>query len=243
LYDVIDIIKDYKNNYFIRKIKNISLFVKNDKLVELRKDITFEVLKCQYFKYTYKGRSNPHFCVLDIETYVNIEGESKIYALGFVTLLEKSNINTFYLSDIPQLDSNLLVILCIDSMLIFKYHNYNFYVHNLGLFDVVFLHKILKEFNLHYKKDKYLLKSIFRDGVMLKLSVSIKVSNIKYIKINFIDSINILNSSLNNLSKSFNVNTLKGVFPYKFVTKENLNYIGETTDILFYNKISLLEYK
>ena len=128
-------------------------------------------------------------------------------------------------------------------MLISKYHNYNFYVHNLGLFDVVFLHKILKEFNLHYKKDKYLLKSIFRDGVMLKLSVSIKVSNNKYIKINFIDSINILNSSLNNLSKSFNVNTLKGVFPYKFVKKENLNYIGETPDILFYNKISLLEYK
>ena len=33
-------------------------------------------------------------------------------------------------------------------MLIPKYHNYNFYVHNLGEFDVIFIHKILKEFNL-----------------------------------------------------------------------------------------------
>jgi len=129
-------------------------------------------------------------------------------------------------------------------MLIPKYHNYNFYVHNLGEFDVIFIHKILKEFNL-INNNYYILKSIYRDGGMLKLSISIKISGSKYLKINLIDSINLLNIGLDKLAKDFQVKTLKGVFPYKFVTKDNLNYVGRTPDIKYYNKgkISIEEYK
>jgi hypothetical protein len=66
-----------------------------------------------------------------------------------------------------------LVILCIDIMLVSKCHNYIFYIFNLGKFDVVFIHKVLKEFNLQNNKEYYILKSVFREGIMLKLSVSI----------------------------------------------------------------------
>lgn len=45
---------------------------------------------------------------------------------------------------------------------------------------------------------------------MLKLSISIKLSDKKYVKITFVDSFNLLNSSLDNLTKSFKVYTLKG---------------------------------
>jgi hypothetical protein len=39
----------------------------------------------------------------------------------------------------------------------------------------------------------------------------------KTIKISFIDSINILDGSLERLAKDFNVETQKGKFPYTFV--------------------------
>jgi len=227
LYECTDTIKD--TNLFIRKKKDTNLVIKNNKIIRLEKVIKFEELKYEKFliKTTYKGMSNPNFGVLDVETYKDEKGVSHIYALGFVTLKEKKNKNIFYLTDyVSSLDSNLLLILCIDSMLISKYHNYNFYIHNMGKFDVIFIYKILKEFNFHKKEEYYILKSVFRDDVMLKLSISIKISNKKYIKINFIDSLNILNDKLKNLCKSFKIEFSKGIFPYNFVTKTNLNYIG-----------------
>lgn len=262
LYEVIDTIIDKDN--FIRNNNKLSLTIQEDKLINLQRDIQFEYLKYKYKevnlkKESYKGMSNPNFGTLDLETYEDIESnlksksKSKVYAIGYVTLRERDKINTFYLSDIPSLDSNLLVILCIDSMLIPKYHNYIFYVHNLGKFDVVFLHKILREFNLQSNKEHYILKSVFRDGIMLKLSISIKLSAKKYIKINFVDSINYFNVSMNSktdsyslysLCKSLKVNTIKGIFPHKFVTKETLNYVGETPSIIYYNnKITKQEYE
>ena len=41
------------------------------------------------------------------------------------------------------------------------------------------------------------------------------------------DSYLILLSSLAKLGKSFQVKTLKSIFPHFFVNKDNLNYIGE----------------
>jgi DNA polymerase type B, organellar and viral len=247
LYEVVDSI--FNEGLVIRKHKELSLTIYKDKLIKLSRNIQFNYIKDIDYKISYKGMSNPHFGTFDVETYDDTDGKSKIYALGYVTLLERNKIKSFYLSDISSLDSNLLVIICIDSMLISKYHNYNFYVHNLGKFDVVFIHKILKEYNLQCNKKHYILKSVFRDGVMLKLSVSIKINNKKYIKINFIDSINYFNAnktdsySLYSLCKDFKVSTTKGIFPYKFVNKDTLNYVGVTPSISFYNSdINELEY-
>jgi len=66
---------------------------------------------------------------------------------------------------------------------------------------------------LHKKEEYYKLKSIFRDDVKLKLSISIKLSSKKkYLKINLINSMNNLNSSLDSLSKNFKIDIYKGVF-------------------------------
>jgi hypothetical protein len=68
---------------------------------------------------------------------------------------------------------------------------------------------------LHKKEENYKLKSIFRDDVKLNLSISIKLSSkkiIKYLKINLINSMNNLNSSLDSLSKNFKIDIYKGVF-------------------------------
>jgi hypothetical protein len=77
----------------------------------------------------------------------------------------------------------------------------------------------LKEYNLEKNKDYYIVKITYRDDIIIKLSISIKTNTNKYIKINLIDYLNILNSSLDCLSKSFKVITLKGNFPYKILNK------------------------
>lgn len=250
LYEAKDIIEV---NYFIRVIGNISLKIKNNNIIQISKNIKLESLQLNNYKskriVEYSPRSNPNFGVLDLETYEDVDGSSKIYAIGYVTLLEKIKINTFYLTDlVPSLDSNLLLILCIDSMLITKYHNYNFYIHNMGNYDIIYIYKILCEYNLNKKEEYYKLKTIYKDNIILKLSISIKTSTKKTIKINLIDSLNLLNASLDVLSEDFNLSTKKSIFPYKFVTKDKLNYIGETPGIEYYNisfkqKITELEYK
>ena len=127
-------------------------------------------------------------------------------------------------------------------MLVPKFHNYFFYLHNLGKYDVVFIYKVLKEYNIHKKEEYYILNTIFRDDTMLKLTISIKLSIKKYIKITLLDSLNLLTDGLDTLSKDFEVAIKPGVFPYTFVTKDNLNYIGETPNMKHYEDVSLEEY-
>jgi DNA polymerase type B, organellar and viral len=62
-------------------------------------------------------------------------------------------------------------------------------------------------------------------------------------KIQFKDSYLLLLNSLMNLSKAFNVTNPKSLFPFFFVNKNNLNYIGEVPELKYFNKISKREYQ
>jgi hypothetical protein len=55
----------------------------------------------------------------------------------------------------------------------------------------------------------------------------------KYNKITFVDSYNLLNGSLYDLSHSFGLDVTKGHFPHKFVKEDTLNYIGNIPSIEF----------
>ena len=68
-------------------------------------------------------------------------------------------------------------------MLVNKYNNYIFYVHNLGCYDIVFLYNVLLNFNLQKGYDYYNINTTMRiygidvrvsDGgeEQIKLSVS-----------------------------------------------------------------------
>jgi hypothetical protein len=246
LKEVFDYIVD--KTTFIRKIKDTKLTIKGGTITNLSQEITFDKIYNIFGKLSSKQSfmPNPRFGVLDIETYKDLDGLDKVYSIGFSTFIEKHS-HTFYLTDISSiLDSNYLIIHCINSMLVSKYHNHFLYAHNLGKFDLVFLYKVLKEYNLHLNKEYYIMKTIFRDDIMIKLTISIKLSNKKYIKITFLDSLNYFNNkesnSLDALSKDFEVGIEKGYFPYTFVTKNKLNYIGETPSISHYKSLSNLEY-
>jgi hypothetical protein len=57
-----------------------------------------------------------------------------------------------------------------------------------------------------------------------------------------LDSLQLIKGSLENILISFNCDVKKCHFPYSFVTKENLYYIGDKPSKYFYNSISDLEY-
>lgn len=217
---------------------------------------------------------NINFGTFDLETFVDTDGNSKVYAAGFTTYDEHFsanrkegdanldlNKNLFYLTDFK--DSNHLLLTCVNSMLKNKYHNYIFYCHNFGNYDLYFLYTVLEEYNQQYRKNKetirqtgeidqqegeegnklnnyYNISMTFRDDQVIKLDLKIKhinpVSNTEnVVKITFIDSLNILSGSLEQLAKDYNVDTQKGKFPYSFVNKENLNYSGTVPPIDFFN--------
>ena len=56
----------------------------------------------------------------------------------------------------------------------------------------------------------------------------------KVISLTFFDSYQLLPSSLRKLGNSFNTITQKDIFPYNFVNKDNLNYIGPVPSMEFY---------
>lgn len=142
---------------FSRKINNTKLTIKGGVVVSITKDINFNTIYSTFGKISSKQSwiPNPNFGVLDLETYKDLDGLNKVYAIGFSTLLEKHH-NFFNFTDVSSnLDSNYLIIHCIDSMLVSKYHNYFFYRHNLGKFDVVLFIKYWK--NLICTKTKNII--------------------------------------------------------------------------------------
>ena len=48
----------------------------------------------------------------------------------------------------------------------------------------------------------------------------------KQFNLRFIDSLNFFQESLKKLSKSYDIDTVKGDFPHHFNTRENQNYVG-----------------
>ncbi len=89
---------------------------------------------------------NTNIGTFDIETYIDEEsGIAKVFALGFYTSLDTKP--TLYYIDEKTLDSSAIVLECINEMLISKYSDVTFYVHNFGGYDCVFILKILLEYN------------------------------------------------------------------------------------------------
>jgi len=99
-----------------------------------------------------------------------------------------------------------------------KYNGYKIYVHNLSNFDGIFLMKYF--INLKYNNENVYIKPIIKDGKFININI-----NFDRYKISFRDSLLILLSSLNKLSKAFTLDN-KGKFDFNKVnnlTIEELN--------------------
>lgn len=231
---------------FERTIGSIIITINNNNvtLVKIKNHLSPIIPRSEKF---IKLDRNTNFGTFDLETFMDSDGLAKVFAAGFLTNLDDKP-KLFYLTDFltesKEFDSDSLLLNCIDSMLINRYNNFIFYVHNFSKFDVVFLYNVLLKANQVKGFDYYILKPILRDNNIIKLTVKKKLNNNSknFIKITFLDSLNLLNNSLKKLALDFEVEHKKGLFPYNFVSKNNLNYIGNKPDKFFFEQISDLEY-
>ena len=244
-------IKDTVYNYlsnnkilFDRNIGNVTLTIEDQKIIKYK--VVNKLHPIKAVKHSITDR-NINIGTFDLETFIDMDGLAKVYALGYYSSIDDIP-KLYYLSDYPNLDSSKLLLKCIDDMLVNKYNNYIFYVHNLGHYDIVFMYNILLKANLEKGFEYYMLNTTMRDSTIIKLEIKIKVysnrkeNKYRYIKISFVDSLNLLNLSLDKLTREFNIEIRKGNFPHTFVNRNTLNYIGNKPDYKFYENLNINDY-
>lgn len=108
-----------------------------------------------------------------------------------------------------------------------KYHGYNVYLHNFSYFDSIFLIESLSSLGD--------IKLIKRDNRIIKLTLSFQAKASTY-SLYFRDSLLLLPDSLDNLSKSFNIDTPKSHFPIFFLNRPDLDwgYAGSLPEASYY---------
>lgn len=138
------------------------------------------------------------------------------------------------------MDVEDIVFSLINELLRPKYSNITFYCHNLGGFDIVFILKVLCNYNDRHadKKDQYIIKCSLRDDKIIKVKITKDSKSII-----ILDSYAMLSQSLSTLASSFDLATIKSKFPYKFSTENNLFYIGSIPELKYYEDISKEEYE
>lgn len=223
------------NNSLRRTINNVTLVIKNQEVQQIEISRTLNAISYKSLKMVDRNKNLGSF---DLETFEGEEGIASVYALGFLTNYKpkdrERDLNLFYLTD-EKFTPDDLILKCIDSMLKYKYDNFIFFSHNFGGYDFIFIYNILLKANQDKGFEYYKLTLSTREDRILKLTIKVSPDKGKPIKINFVDSLNLLNYSLDKLATSFFGGELqKGLFPYSFVKRNKLLYVGPTPDIKYY---------
>lgn len=257
LLDFACIDQKLSDNYFKRVVEDKLFFISDLKVQYFMSKVKVESLSLPQNS----GLIDKNFVnigTLDLECFNKVGNQYKdnfVYSIGFSVFKKdsKRNLNfndlifkIYYLDDYKDFDypSVKMVIDCLKYMLI-NYNNYTFYVHNLGGYDSIYLLNIIIKYNKFAgdERDHIKFDLIYRDANILKIRLGFKF-NQKIYYINICDSLALLNMSLNNLCKTFNIPSKisKSVFPYNFVNFDNLNYVGNIPSFEFFEGISLQEY-
>lgn len=228
---------DMLNNSYIRNFGKYTLLIKNNKIIFSEKKIVLSPIKSPIHKDKGNIIEDTRIGVIDLETYNIDSSTAKVYALGFYTNLDDKPV--LYYIDQENLDSNEIVINCINEMLRPKYKGVTFYAHNLGKFDVVFIIKALLEHNELNNSEDYKLETVCRDDIILKLKIKHGSDSVI-----ILDSYRILTDNLKSLCVKYKVDVIKGDFPHKFANKDTLFYVGQTPNLNYYpSTLELDEYK
>jgi hypothetical protein len=152
----------------------------------------------------------------DIETYLDSNNKMVPYLAAFYCGKEFK----YFFNKNPEILFNDFI----NSLFSRKYRNYSIYFHNFSGFDNFFLFKYLIKFGLQ-------IKPIIHNGKFIQIEVR-KGNKDKFtIK----DSYLLLLQSLDKLTKNFNVDDKKTIFPYYL---NNLDYslkIGDYPDYKYFN--------
>nr|YP_009690327.1 DNA polymerase family B [Fomitiporia mediterranea]QEG57107.1 DNA polymerase family B [Fomitiporia mediterranea] len=167
---------------------------------------------------------------LEVETYKDVNGKLNIYCISFY---EGKLSKSFYLSDFPSIKELIKALL--ENIFTKIYSGKDIYIHNSSNFDLIFLYKYIVNFT------DVKVNPIIKDGKFINLEVKYGPNGNLY-NINFKDSLLLLQISLDKLSKAFNVENKKDIFPHDFVSKDNLNYIGPVPSIDYFKNLPLDKY-
>jgi len=209
-------------NKFVRIIDNKNYYFENGEQFAMTKE-----MKSKFISKTAKSKNLVNnFITLDIETYI----KDNILTPFCISIYDGKSISNFYLTDYKNVDN--LIITALQSIMIRKYNGYNVYMHNMAKFDIIFLFKYLLKLGL--------VHPIIHNDRIISIDSNFGKDN-KY-QIKFKDSLLLLLNSLSKLSKSFNIENPKSLFPIFFVNENNLDYIGEVPDFIYFKNIKLAEY-
>ena len=229
LYLEVEDLKFESGNYFIREIKTkgmnpiyLKYSLNAENPINEIINVEFEPKVSFLARASKESKRNNKYITFDIETYQNEENVLIPYACGFY---DGKKTFLYYLTDFNNFNEMLKV--CLKDLIIKKNKNSTVYVHNLGKFDIAYIYKILEQ---NFKVTNLLPK----DSGIISLTVSNKDS-VERITLKFRDSFALLPSSLRELSESFGVTTKKGIFPYDFVNKNNLDFQGEYPEFKYFN--------
>lgn len=130
--------------------------------------------------------------------------KTKIFCLSFKTNLN-DNVIIYYID--KDLNSDEIVLKLIDELFRPKYKDIRLFCYNLGGFYIVFIIKVLNNYNDNNENDKYIYSTIFRDDKILKIKKSKNVNDNKR-SFTISDSYSITIDKLSNLAFNFQVDTL-----------------------------------
>jgi hypothetical protein len=158
-------------------------------------------------------KNNIH--AFDIETFL-FNNMHIPYCIGY---FNNNHFHTFYIDNninefnYQQLSSKLLLDFIQHIFNNPKLNKHYFYAHNMGRFDGVLLLKVLAS--------KYKIQIIKKDNKILKITIFNDS-----MKIYLLDSLNLINGSLDSIAKSFKLTSNKTDFPYAFININTLFYKG-----------------
>jgi hypothetical protein len=231
----IDSVISERDNKFSRLIGDYKIYFSNDKIDYIDRLYNFPNLRINPIDNKY----NDKIGTLDLETFSidnnrdesNLEGKNlgvqEVYAGGWA--LNNIGSKTFIIDNINIHNGNDIIKVMFEELFLNNIKGYTLYAHNLGRFDSIFLIKELATLN-------YIIKPIWKDNRILKIKIIDCKSNQSII---LLDSINLVNCSLNKFLISFDCKINKGMFPHSFVNPNNLNYIGDKPDKKYFDLTEL----
>lgn len=214
-----DIIINNNKSEFIRKYNNKAYHILNNKVHFLFEKISPK----KYISSLTPSKTSPSLpMTMDIETYLDENNKMKVYCISF---FDGNITRSYYLPDFD--DFNHLISNLFKDLLSPKYSGRTVYIHNSSHFDLVFLLGPLSTFA------KISSKSIIKDNQFINLKVLFGAGH-KF-NLSFRDSMLLLPIALKDLALAFGVNTLKDIFPHKFVNKNTLNYMGTVPTLEYFD--------
>lgn len=176
-----------------------------------------------------KGRKDKKFnlnkITLDIETFLNSKNKIDLLSISYYDGLKA---RSFFISDYGSVKELICDVL--KNLLVKTNTSKNIYIHNSSNFDLIFLLKHIANY------PGIVLDPIIKDGKFINLKI--RFGSNKEFSIDLKDYFLLLPIYLRKFAEYFNIDTLNSIFPYSFVKKENLNYIGTVPNLEVFNDVS-----